>query len=62
MKKIKVTVSRPYDESRRAAYPSIQEQLDNLYHAISKAPSDIQAYFSGFTEPIRTVKKRYPKP
>jgi len=43
-----------YAERRRAEYPSIEEQLDALYHA-GVFPADMAAR-------IHAVKCRYPKP
>jgi hypothetical protein len=45
--------SLSYVEKRRAAYPTIGEQLDALYHA-GVFPPDM-------AERIRAVKQRYPK-
>jgi hypothetical protein len=41
-----------YQRDRATAYPSIQEQLDTLYH---------QGY-DGWKESINKVKEEYPKP
>lgn len=41
-----------YQRDRASAYPSIQDQLDTLYH---------QGY-DGWKEEINKVKEKYPKP
>lgn len=41
-----------YQRDRSSAYPSIQDQLDILYH---------QGY-DGWKEEINKIKERYPKP
>jgi uncharacterized coiled-coil DUF342 family protein len=41
-----------YQRDRAVAYPSIQDQLDILYH---------QGY-DGWKEKINTIKEKYPKP
>ena len=43
-----------YADQRRAAYPTIGDQLDALYHA-GVFPADM-------AEQIRAVKQQYPKP
>jgi hypothetical protein len=44
--------AKEYQRDRASAYPSIQDQLDTLYH---------QGY-DGWKEMINEVKNKYPKP
>ena len=44
--------ARQYQRDRASAYPSIQDQLDTLYH---------QGY-GGWKEMVDGVKNKYPKP
>jgi hypothetical protein len=44
--------NKQYQRDRATAYPSIQDQLDTLYH---------QGY-DGWKESINKVKEEYPKP
>lgn len=48
----KIADSYQYQRDRASSYPSIQEQLDTLYH---------QGY-DGWKESINKVKEEYPKP
>lgn len=41
-----------YQRDRAVAYPSIQDQLDTLYHE----------GYDGWKEKINTIKEKYPKP
>lgn len=45
-------INNQYQRDRASAYPSIQDQLDTLYH---------QGY-DGWKEEINKVKEKYPKP
>ena len=44
----------PYDEMRRRAYPTIGDQLDDLYHK--------GVFSDGMTAQLKAVKATYPKP
>jgi hypothetical protein len=44
---------------RRATYPSIEDQLDMLWHGMNEDPSKrIEPFYSN----IKTIKDTYPKP
>ena len=43
-------------------YPSIQEQLDLLWHAIDDDDADLKSKFSAFYNSIKEVKDANPKP
>lgn len=49
---MKIKHNSDYKEQRKAAYPSIEEQLDILYHDGEEA----------WREMITRVKEAYPKP
>ena len=49
-----------YKDDRKAEYPAIGEQLDNLYHAID-GDADLKAKFADFHSAIKAVKDKYPK-
>lgn len=44
-------VSLEYAEQRKSAYPSVEDQLDMIYHD-----------FDGWKEKIGQIKEQYPKP
>lgn len=48
---MKVNIRKGYASARKAAYPSIEEQLDMLYHE----------GFDKWREVIQSVKDRIPK-
>ena len=48
---MKIARKKGYEEARRAAYPSIEDQLDTLYHE----------GFDKWRETIAAVKDRHPK-
>ena len=47
-------------ENREKEYPSIQDQLDMLWHSIDQNPELKSKYFD-FYEAIKAVKVKYPK-
>ena len=49
-----------YKFNREAEYPSIQEQLDMLWHSIDQNPALKSQYFH-FYEAIKAVKVKNPK-
>lgn len=48
-----------YEALRVAAYPSIESQLDDLWHAMHRGEIPIA---KRFYENIKAVKERHPKP
>ena len=42
-------------------YPTIEEQMDLLWHAID-ADADLKTKLGGFYDAIKAVKAKYPKP
>ena len=50
-----------YKSKRRAAYDTLPNQLDLLWHAID-ADSDLKVKFSAFYNSIKAVKDANPKP
>ena len=50
-----------YQYKRKPEYPSLEEQLDLLWHAID-ADSDLKVKFSAFYNSIKAVKDANPKP
>jgi hypothetical protein len=53
-------VELSYVQKRLKEYPSIQDQLDMLWHSIDQNPELKQKYFD-FYEAIKAVKVKYPK-
>jgi len=49
-----------YQKNRKKEYPSIQDQLDMLWHSIDQNPELKSKYFD-FYEAIKAVKVKYPK-
>jgi len=53
-----------YAENRRAEYPALGDQLDNIYKALSYLHTngtDIGADGLAYIEQIKTIKEKYPK-
>ena len=50
---------KQYQRSRKTEYPSIEDQLDMLWHAIDEGKLDKN---SEFYTSIKTVKNKYKKP
>ena len=46
---------------RKMEYPTIEEQMDLLWHAID-ADADLKTKLGGFYDAIKAVKAKYPKP
>ena len=53
--------TRTYTEKRQAAYPSIGDQLDMLWHAI-EANATLKTRYADFHTAIKAVKDANPKP
>lgn len=49
---MKISIIKPYNEKRGAEYPSIEDQLDILYHE----------GFDAWKAQITAIKEKYPKP
>ena len=49
-----------YVSKRKSAYPSIEDQLDMLWHSIDQNPALKSQYFD-FYEAIKAVKVKHPK-
>ena len=56
-----IRAANEYSWKRAEAYPSIQEQLDLLWHAIDD-DADLKTKLSGFYNVIKAVKDSNPKP
>ena len=56
-----IRAANEYSWKRAEAYPSIQEQLDLLWHAIDN-DSDLKSKLNGFYNAIKAVKDSNPKP
>ena len=56
-----IRAANEYSWKRAETYPSIQEQLDLLWHAIN-ADTDLKSKFSAFYNSIKEVKDANPKP
>jgi len=56
-----IRVANEYSWKRAETYPSIQEQLDLLWHAID-SDADLKTKLSGFYNAIKAVKDANPKP
>ena len=56
-----IRAANEYSWKRAETYPSIQEQLDLLWHAID-ADSDLKSKLSAFYNSIKEVKDANPKP
>tara|TARA_A100001391_G_scaffold174361_1_gene136762 strand:- start:296 stop:562 length:267 start_codon:yes stop_codon:yes gene_type:complete len=56
-----IRAANEYSWKRAEAYPSIQEQLDLLWHAIDD-DADLKTKLSGFYNAIKAVKDSNPKP
>lgn len=53
-----MTLDAPYNKRRAAAYPSAEEQLDMLWHAMDQGrAAKIEPFYSA----IKKVKDKYPK-
>lgn len=48
----------PYEKAREAAYPSVGDQLDMLYHAMAAGEIDMASQWFNV---IKKVKEKYPK-
>jgi hypothetical protein len=55
------TDTRTYDQKREAAYPTIGDQLDMLWHAI-EANATLKTRYADFHTAIKAVKDANPKP
>lgn len=55
---MKIEHRKDYASMRAAAYPSIEEQLDALWHAMDRGEAPKAP---GFYDLIKRVKDRYPK-
>ena len=49
---MKVNIKKGYRAQRKAAYPSIEDQLDKLFHE----------GFDAWRDEIAAIKSEYPKP
>ena len=56
-----IRAANEYSWKRAEAYPSIQEQLDLLWHAIDD-DADLKTKLSGFYNVIKALKDSNPKP
>ena len=56
-----IRAANEYSWKRAETYPSIQEQLDLLWHAID-ADADLKVKLAGFYNAIKAVKDANPKP
>ena len=52
---------KAYQRTRAAAYPSIGDQLDMLWHAID-ADATLKSNYADFHTALKTVKDANPKP
>ena len=57
-----IRAANEYSWKRAETYPSIQEQLDLLWHAIDDDDADLKSKFSAFYNSIKEVKDANPKP
>ena len=54
-----ISLRQEYKNTRKQKYPSIEEQIDLLWHSIDKGTLDKE---SDFYKAIKTVKDKFPKP
>lgn len=56
--KLKIEHTRDHQEVRAAAYPSVEDQLDMLWHAMDQGTAPkVEPFYSR----IKEVKEYYPK-
>jgi hypothetical protein len=56
---MRIRVDTPYDEARRASYPSVEDQLDMLWHAMDRNELPrAEPFYSS----IKAVKDKFKKP
>lgn len=55
---LKIKHVSPYAQRRKKEYPSLEEQLDYLWHAMDKGELP---KVSGFYDRIKDIKDKYPK-